>query len=257
MKKAILLLLVFPALYAHAQSDVNQVCYHDTTLVDMIPGKKDTTYAVKPQFRKGDWNIYYDFQFTKMKAECHYDKDGAKTGTWKSWFRDGEASEIWNYSGVLNANLPTGKSWYEKPYTLRSERIERNDSVIETDYFPDGKKQAVKCWTKDGMIVRDAQWCENGQLIVDFNPSSPTPLPVKKYYCNGKVKAEYSWFIFGYSGPYTEYDENGKVSVKGQFQDVPPGQKIFMPRKTGEWTYYDANGNVTKTENWSNGKLQK
>ena len=48
-------------------------------------------------------------------------------------------------------------------------------------------------------------------------------------------------------GPYFFYYENGKLEISGWYTD---------DAKSGQWKYYDDKGNLRKTENYVNGKVQ-
>ncbi len=49
-----------------------------------------------------------------------------------------------------------------------------------------------------------------------------------------------------YTGKHVIYYENGKKKVEGNAKEE---------KEDGLWTYWDENGNVTKTETYSNGEL--
>ncbi len=263
MKTPLLLifsLFSFFTLNAQGQKDStaekNQVCYKDTSIVDLNYSRVDTSYTVREQFRKGDWELFYDFALTKKMAEYHYDKSGNKTGHWIEWYENGKTKSDFDYSTSWFSAFPIGSMYYPGG-KVKLQRFTENDSLKETSYFEKGTIFRVRKWTRGGLLCSEAQYCDNGQLIMQYNPTSSTPVAVKKYYCSGKVKAEYSWYVYGYTGSFIEYHENGQISLKGQFQELPAGNPAYMARKTGDWTYYDKNGKVVKTEKWSTGKLVK
>lgn len=252
MKKFICVsILLFAGFSAFAQP--NLACYRDTALVDEHIYKKDTVWEVKPVFRKGDWIIYYDFALTKVKAECHFDDNGNKTGVWKEFYKNGSQRFEWTYTGALVPLFPPGKEYYPNG-KIKTVRMQ-NDTVHETQYYASGTASVENKWDKQGMWILHKEWCERGQLLINYNPTAAVPVAVKKYHCNGNLKAEYNWYTFGFTGGYKEYHENGKIAVEGQFTEKPVDQPMFMARKTGTWTYYDANGKMTKQEKWENGKL--
>ncbi len=260
-----LLLLIFSlfsffTLNAQGQNDStaekNQVCYKDTSIVDLVYSRTDTSYAIRDQFRKGDWELFYDFALTKKMGEYHFDKNGNKTGHCVEWFENGKTKSDFDYSKSWFNIFPVGAMYYPGG-KLKLERHTENDSLKEISYFEQGKISRIRKWTRGGLLCSEAHYCDNGQLNLQYNPTSSTPVPVKKYYCSGKVKAEYSWYVYGYTGSFIEYHENGQMSLKGQFQELPAGSTVFMARKTGDWTYYDKNGKVVKTEKWNAGKLVK
>jgi antitoxin component YwqK of YwqJK toxin-antitoxin module len=244
--------LLFAGISGIAQP--NMACFHDTSMVEEQIFKKDTIYVVKHNFQQGDWNLYYDYALTKIKSECHYTDAGAKTGTWKEYYKNGAVRSEWDYSKPLVPLYPPGKEWYSNG-KVAIERTQIADTVTETKYFPNGNMSSFKKWDKNGMWVLHREWCDGGQLAADYNPTASTPQPVKKFHCNGNVKAEYNWYVFGYTGVYKEFHSNGKPSVEGQYTEKPADQQVFMARKTGTWTFYDDKGKVTKKEKWDNGKL--
>lgn len=256
MKTSIALFFSLFGFFALNAQEKNQACYKDTSLVDRNISRIDTSYNVRDEFRKGDWELFYDFSLTKKMAEYHFDKEGNKTGRNVEWYENGKTKSDFDYSNSWFSAFPVGSMYYPSG-KIRLERISENDSLMETSYYEQGKISRIRKWTHGGLLCYEAQWCENGQLIVSYNPTSTTPMPVKKYSCNGKVKAEYTWYVYGYTGSYNEYHDNGQLSLKGQFQELPAGSTTFMARKTGEWIYYDKNGKVVKTENWNAGKLVK
>lgn len=243
---------VFLAVSAFAQ--LNQACYSDTALIDELVYRKDTVWAVKPTYQKGDWNLYWDFALTKIKSEYHYTEKGAKTGTWKEYFKNGKLRSEWDYNTPLVPLYPPGKEWYADG-KVKTDRTQSADTVYETKYFPNGKISTYNKWDKNGMWVQHKEQCENGQVLIDYNPTVSNPVAVKKYYCDGQVRAEYNWYAFGYTGLYKEYHANGKISVQGQYTEKPADQAVFMARKNGTWIFYDDKGKVTKKEKWENGRL--
>src|ERR1044072_1831452 len=89
MKRLILFAFALISLVS-GYSQPNQACYKDTSLVREGYFRKDTLYSVRPEFQKGDWNLYWDFALTKIKSEQHYADVGAKkTGTWKEYYKNG------------------------------------------------------------------------------------------------------------------------------------------------------------------------
>jgi antitoxin component YwqK of YwqJK toxin-antitoxin module len=253
MKRLILLAVLATTAFS-AQAQLNQACYSDTALVEELIYRKDTTWVIKPVYQKGDWNLYYDFALTKIKSEYHYTDQGVKTGTWKEYYRNGKLRSEWDCNTPLVQLYPPGKEWYADG-KIKTERSQTADTLTEMQYFPNGKMSMLNKWNKSGMWVLHKEWCDKGQLLIDYNPTASVPQPVKKYHCNGNLRAEYNWYTFGYTGMYKEYHANGKISVQGQYTEKPTDQLVFMARKTGEWIYFDDKGKVTKKEKWENGKL--
>jgi antitoxin component YwqK of YwqJK toxin-antitoxin module len=251
MKTSLLFLFLFAGAFSlNAQEEKNQACYKDTSIVDINITRADTSYTIREQFRKGDWELFYDFQLTKKMGEYHFDKDGKKTGHHVEWYANGKTKSDFDYTNSWFNAFPIGSMYYASG-KVWMERFTENDSLLETTYYEPGKVSRLRKWTRAGLLCSEKQWCENGQLILSFNPTSSVSQHVTKYYCSGKIKAEYNWYVYGYTGSFIEYHENGQISLKGQFQEIPAGSTMLMAKKTGEWTYYDNKGKVVKTENWS------
>lgn len=255
MKRLFLpLAAMFVAISAYSQPQM--ACYLDTSLVDEFYGRKDTSWAVKPQYQKGDWNLYWDFALTKIKSEYHYDNNADKIGVWREYYKNGQMSAEWSYDGAVLKFYPPGKEWFNNG-KIKTERVQTADTITETRYHANGKILSLRKWDKSGKWILSREWCDNGQLMIDYVPTSDVVIQVKKYHCNGNVAAEYGWYTFGYVGKYKEFHSNGKISVDGQFTEKPANVAAFMARKTGTWTYYDDKGKVIKTEKWDNGRLVK
>ncbi|GAB4141393.1 MAG: hypothetical protein Fur0041_16610 [Bacteroidia bacterium] len=255
MKRLLIIPFLFIFSLVQAQQ-ANQVCVYDSSIVEASVYKTDTFYSLKQAFKKGDWEVYYDFALMQKKSEYHFDKSGNPTGVWKEWFKNGQLKEEWDYNNAYFPAFPPGKSLYADG-KKETERIQRNDSLIETHYYKNGKARKENRYTKNGTLIQTTEWCEDGQQTCSYNPTAATPQSLKKYHCNGKVKVESSWFVYGYCGSYTEYHPNGKIAVKGAYQDYNPNAKFFMPKKTGKWEYFSDKGKPVKTEEWLNGKLIK
>jgi antitoxin component YwqK of YwqJK toxin-antitoxin module len=232
----------------------NKACYQDTGFVEMAIYKTDTFYQLKEKYRKGDWNLYYDFTLVKPYAEQHFDNYGNRKGVWKMWHSNGTMQSEYTYEGSWLEAFPVGKSWSAEG-KVTAENKQANDSVYVTNYYASGKKKNENVYHKAGKLGTITQWCDNGQVMVSYRPTSEQTLPVKKYYCDGKLKAEYNWYVFGFTGKYVEYHPNGKVAVSGTYQDIPAGGKPVIPARNGEWKFFDDKGKMTRQEKWDNGKL--
>ena len=256
MKRFVLIFsMVLSTIGVYAQ--VNEVCYLDSSLIQSSRDRNGAiSYSVRPQLRRGDWNIYYDFALTKKRSEWHFLADGTRTGLWREYTNTGKLISEWNYSEMRLPNLPPGKEFHPDG-TLKIERTQTADTVYEYIYYTGGKNlKALSKFDKSGTWVYSEQRCENGQLIVRYNPSIPDPTPITKYHCNGKVKIEGTIMVTGYTGKFKEFNDSGKLITEGQFTERPAGNTgFFIPQKTGDWVYYNGKGQVTKKEKWSNGRL--
>lgn len=264
MKAPILLLFSLTAsslLNAQTAKDttakINQAYYQDTTIVERIISRSDTTYQVREPFRKGDWDLFWDYSMTKKMAELHFDKKGNKSGRCIEWYQTskGKKSEF-DYSNSWFSAFPVGIMYFPSG-NIMMDRVTENDSLVETNYYEGGNISCIRKFTRQGLLCMEEHYCENGTLTFRVNPTSTTPLPVKKYSCTGNLKSEYNWYIYGYSGNYTEYHSDGKtISLTGHYQEYPEGSKgPYLIRKSGDWTYFDNKGKKIRVEKWADGKL--
>lgn len=242
---------------AGLMAQINEACYLDSSLIESSTSRDGSvTYAVRQSMRKGDWNIYYDFALTKKRSEWHFLADGTRTGIWREYSGNGKLISEWNYSEMRLHNLPPGKEFHADG-SLKIERTQNADTVYEYIYYSGGKQlKALSKYDRNGNWIYSRQHCENGQLIVEYNPSIPDPTPIKRFHCNGKIKIEGTIMVTGYTGKFREYNDSGKLITEGQFTERPAGNTgFFIPQKTGEWIYYNSKGQITKKEKWSNGRL--
>jgi antitoxin component YwqK of YwqJK toxin-antitoxin module len=254
MKKLLLFSIsVFTILQLSAQTKKSFWRFDPAAVQQKISGS-DTSYSISKSFQQADVDLFYDKAMTKKFAEYHFDASGNKTGTWIEYYSTGTPKTVWDYSHSWMTAFPIGIAKYPDEKTKIS-RYVQNDSLIEMDYFHNGNLSEIRKWTKDGLLVRQTEWCENGLLVTSFNPTAQKAEPVRKYYCDGIIQSEYNWNIMGYSGSYVEYFANGKTSVKGKYEEAPLEANILVPRKTGDWLYYDTNGKLVKTEHWNAGRL--
>lgn len=235
---------------------MNQACYKDTTLIDELISKRDTTYLVRPFVRTGDWTLYFDFALSQKMGEQHFTKYGQRTGVWRVWYASGQLREEYDYGNSKNLNFPIGKTYFASGQ-LRTNRVQYADSLVDNTYFPSGKLSRRQLYDKDGNCVLMQEWCETGRLLMGYNPTSLQPVPANRIFCNGKPHITGTRYRFGYVGAYTEYYANGKVAVSGNFTELPPGVSVYMPTKTGTWKYYNEAGKLVKEEVYAPGKPVK
>jgi antitoxin component YwqK of YwqJK toxin-antitoxin module len=70
-----------------------------------------------------------------------------------------------------------------------------------------------------------------------------------EYYPNGQIKVIADFIANGFvlCGKYHEYDPNGKLTVKGQYELISKDNYLPENRKKGIWKYYK-NGKCIKKE---------
>lgn len=113
-------------------------------------------------------------------------------------------------------------------------------------------------------VGRYADDTSNVAVRLDYKRGKPSGV-YRAFYPDGKplIFAVYGWGSL--SGDWTEYDEFGRISVKGQYRDgARDGTWAFRSEgivakfkngeKHGKWKYY-ANGKLVRIEKYHQGKL--
>lgn len=179
--------------------------------------------------------MYYEngnIQFEKFYAG----KDEQPTGEWKYYFDNGQLFA----SATFSKEHPSGWDWQflnreGKPY-----HAEETDSVCvlnlgEFDtpatvaFFKDDKADIIQFYSN--YTVRSSE-----QLVKDQRQGR-----VIFYHPNGIPQTE-AYFTNGVEdGTYTVYRDNGIPYYRGQYQS---GKRV------GIWEFYDAEGNLIRTENF-------
>ncbi len=145
-------------------------------------------------------------------------KDG--TGTMLTfWPNKKVASKQHYYQGVVDG--------------LYQEYTPRNKLVVEGRYRDERKHGLWREWTPEGVPTLEQTW-KKGKLDGAVKKYVDGKLAMQTTYKDGKVE-----------GPYVEL-RAGKQAVTGQFA---------ADKKTGTWTYYDAEGHVTLTATYKDGVL--
>jgi len=198
-----------------------------------------------------------------------FDKNGAKSGTWKEFFDDGSIKIEQNYvEGKLNG--------YQRVYA-NSGQIEKvsvfqNDSVIETDstelafaepvetvlfyadsslkfrgLFRDSVPVGIhRFYNRQGEIDSACIYSDFGDLleigIVDENGRRQGNF--KEFFPSGTVKAEGSYTNNLRNGKWIFYTQDQKISQAGIFKDG---------KFHGPWKWFYADGSTRRYEEYASG----
>ncbi|HNY06831.1 MAG TPA: hypothetical protein PKL64_01950 [Bacteroidales bacterium] len=142
--------------------------------------------------------------------------NGKMDSLWTLWYKD--SNRIWEqHQFVQDKRLGWTQRWYFNGQK-RSRQLFFYDSRwgLHTEWYENGQKKFEGQWRMNKMTGLWRYWYENGQKQMEGN------------YCGG------------------EWEELSMFS--GKYPD-------FIPRKDGKWLYWDAYGNLMKTEIWKNGKM--
>ncbi|PSG89440.1 toxin-antitoxin system YwqK family antitoxin [Aurantibacter aestuarii] len=148
--------------------------------------------------------------------------------------------------GLYNGKGQKIGNWYTfNPNNTYPEYDEdSNTEPIEKISYSEGKKQGEyfsQFWI--GQFSNDRKvglWKskENNGVTIKFSSDGHTGLLEKKD-SNGSILEKAIVYDTIYNGEYLSFYPNGSIKSKGQYK---------MGEKTGEWTFYDENGNLTNTQ---------
>jgi antitoxin component YwqK of YwqJK toxin-antitoxin module len=249
--------LIF-SISSHAQ--VKEYYIHDTSQVlvvyDSTDAFPDTVVKLKhPSQSRSVIAIYFDRSYTQMHSWCNWNLY-PDTGSMTTWYRSGKIKEIVkrddNYGFIMHSWYPDGK--------VKMNTSRNGDTTIYRKYYSNGQLASMTKGVNHGLVYEE-YWCENGRL------QSANVVVRKKhlfvsYYCNGKKKSEYIMYFKMPSGKLTQWYENGKLQIEGQYTEVSDEQIAngtdLLPVETGEWKYYNENGKLAKKVIYSSeGKVLK
>ena len=213
---------------------INPIKIYDYVNIDnKYVDKNDRLWKLEKQYWQGNINI--------KTADIEKPEAFNKTGEWKKQNMNGEfrgKAEYKNGVEIFKSNFwPNGNKKTE-------DRIKDGIYYFE-HYWPNGI-----LWTK-GTNYNDS----SGESIEIEGNSQDGEMPWKqnknlytKFFNNGEKKEvveQTDWYIK--HGGYVKYYKNTKVEIRGSYQNN---------QKSGTWKYYDEQGNLIKTENYSNGIKQ-
>ena len=229
--------------------------------VFVYPDCNDTTYYKRLHFYKNG----------QLSSEGCF-KNGEIFGKFKSWAENGNQTADWEIlDGKENGFI---QCWYDNGIKKRETTLdkgikngklkewdENGKQICEGNYVRGKMVGTWKYWEEDGTwkIRNYKNDTLNGPTIEHLIDSTSIKL-VSGQYLNGQEVGLWKWFNRDsilyqtaimtdgkYTGEFIEYYEDGKVKSKGNLIDS---------NYDGALTYYDEDGNITKIEQYKNGKLQ-
>ncbi len=197
-----------------------------------------------------------------------YDRNGQKTGTWKTFHENGRLkSESYFKNGRINGYL---KEYDDKGKLLASTRYVDGEIYIEPEkleqkllvkkeYYENGKVKNTGGFLNDvpvgqhtdysasGEIIGTKRYSQTGKLLSDglVDTKGYKQGNWTYYYLSGKVKSIGTYKNDRRQNEWTFYHENGQTEQKGDYD------KRGLP--TGTWVWYHDNGNVLREEEFEDG----
>lgn len=233
-KRIFVLLLILVSSVAYGQ--LHEILVTDTSQVVTSLSEDSVTYF---SFRntknlKGHWTVYYDKDNQHKAMEAEF-KKGKPVGSEKQWY---ESGQLLSEKNCVHDTC-TADYYYENGILMRREMV------------------AVDAIKGTSNKFYSATYCDNGQIknSPPLNPGSSEPQFITSFYCSGKKEKEYTLMLVAgkhvYTGPYTEWYENGVMKCQGYYESKPDA----AGEKTGFWNYYNTEGKFTLQERYENGKV--
>lgn len=158
-------------------------------------------------------------KWTNVNGEMH--------GKFVSWREDGKVLTDCSYQ---NGDLEGPCLEYDEAGRLDSRKTYAKNKVVKEEVFYDNGKTSILI-AKEGDRYCTTEFYESG-------PKSHT-------YC---LSGDYRRWYAPIDGPYNFWFENGKQSLKGQFQNGRP---------SGHWESFEENGELYREAWYENGTLTK
>lgn len=208
---------------------------------DIIVSRENINRKDRNNNKQGTWKYFYENG--QVEYEGFY-VNGQKNGFFKYYNRDGSLNRIEKFvEGVLQKNVP---------------EIAKHE--IKTDYYPSGRVRVRgsyldgvahgirREYTEDGEVEM-AYIFEDGIIIAEgiIDPAGRCQGYWKKFYRNGRVKAEGHFTNNIKTGEWKYYEEEGYMRYKGSYNE--------NGFQTGAWNWFYEDGQMRKIENFRNGKL--
>lgn len=168
-----------------------------------------------------------------------------------------EGSIDYNYWPNQNPTLESYYILYDSLEILRSFTHSKSISSINYTYYPDGRllyySFSIEDTTKRNFTLSEESY------FMEYHPNGVVRTKYyylkgvqeyRSYYDNGKIQTRGNFVASGlvFSGKYREYDEDGKLTIKGQYELTWIGS-FPKSKKTGIWKYYE-NGKLIKKEKY-------
>lgn len=213
-------------------------------------------------YKDGEWKNYYSNGSLRRKE---YYKKGTKKGIWKYYNLSGNILKIVNFkneipfpkSDQMNKNIIPLES-----LSLKYENCKQDLGYISFDkhncdffYYKDNLKYIGYAVSTDGNIffIDDGKaifvkTLTNGEVsnFFEVNDKLEKNGDYFEFFPSGENKIRGSYKIGHKNGDWLEYYNTGILKSKKKFYDDIPKEW---------WFYYSENGNKSKIEIYSNGKL--
>ncbi|MFT0715208.1 toxin-antitoxin system YwqK family antitoxin [Flagellimonas lutimaris] len=188
-----------------------------------IEGNSKLNYVVY-QFPMGSENDGKDYFETSFLIENDFDK-------------------IYSVDIVKVQRMPNVKVIHG----AEEEEIPEPGEVITENYDDTGFVKKIKYRDFTHLITIDFDKKQNKTRETRFPLDNLTYKSITAYHENGNIRLVANYDNGLVTGNFTKFHENGKIRESGYYSS---GLK-----KDGIWTYFDENGNLTKTEIYENGEL--
>lgn len=202
-----------------------------------------------------------------MQLEGRYDKDGKRTGTWKTYWENGQLSETEQFEkGEL-----TGKdTQYNEDGSLDKEMdFKKNELNGEYKIYADNNQLAIVLYWNEGELTGYSYEGKDGKLVPVVPVKGGTG-DVTAYFKNGTKSAFMQFNESQNNGDRMLYYSNGKERITGKrvngLEDgvkkvyYPNGklmkeQNFYQGELDGNSKFYDPNGNLVYDVNYYSGEL--
>jgi uncharacterized protein len=208
-----------------------------------------------------------DITISKVSIN-RYERNGQKTGTWKTFHDNGKLKEESYFkNGKLNGYV---KDYDEKGKMVSSKRYVDGELYVEPDiteakvivkkeYFDNGKVKTSGGFVNDKPVGQHTEYAKNGKVVETKRYNQSGVLLSKGiidekdlkqgdwtyYFLNGKVKSVGKYKNNRRQDDWTFYYENGQVEQKGEYDK--------RGKENGTWTWYFDNGNILREEVFKDG----
>lgn len=230
----------------------------------------------KPSSRDGEWTFY--FAGTQVKGKITY-QNGCPVGKAVRWHKNGEKAEESEY--IDCKAIGSRMMWDKEGRKFFETRMEGNGKTVEIEWYSNGQMKSMIPYKNGQQYGRVKRWYSNGQREeVVMMKNTRVHGSYRSWYANGEKQREFFSINNVMSGEYREWDnkgqlvreivemkdkkmievksywDNGQLKMKGT-SNMPPSLSIhqWAQARHGAWTYWDREGKVMKTENYSAGRL--
>jgi antitoxin component YwqK of YwqJK toxin-antitoxin module len=208
-----------------------------------------------------------DITISKVSIN-RYDRNGEKTGTWKTFHENGKTKEESYYkNGKLNGYVKEydekGKMISSKRYVdgeiyTEPEKVEEK-VIVKKEYFDNGKVKTTGGFVNEKPVGQHIEYAKSGKIVETkrYNNSGvllSTGIIDEQglrqgdwtfYFLSGKVKSVGKYKNNRRQDEWVFYHENGQIEQKGEYDK--------RGKETGPWIWYFDNGNVLREEVFKDG----